>query len=348
MEAVLINVIRYSIKHLHCGLLLMLVLGFMLVGCSSGEWTVTMTPIDTDIGNLTLSPDGTLLAASRRYGTFYKDIEVLIFNANQPLEDSLSSPITRIDYPGVEFAWSPDGSYLVIGGAGDIAIWSIEDQRIIQEYRVIPAGLDLSSATPKRFLWLEPGDRLLPIYLINLPLVDPYSGQITGMLEGTGSEWLCGGAWTSEGHLIAVSTTFSHSKLRIWDSDTTELLHVFEYNKKVLCPLEWSPSGQKLVFRYGETSIMLWDAQSGSEPEEMLQLDSPAYSIAWSPNGRLIAFGSMGGILTLWDVEQSKVVFQEDLKYRPDLAISSLVWLPDSRTLITGGETVVIWNITEP
>lgn len=350
MEAVLINVIRYSKRHLRCGLLLMLVLSFMLVGCSGDEWTVTMTPVDTNVRGFSLSPDGTLIAASHSYGTYYEDIEVLIFGVEQPLEESFSSPIFTIDYPGVELTWSPDGQYLAIGGpTGDIAIWDMDSERIIQEYRVIPDGLDLSSANPKQILWPKPGDRLLPIYLLNLPLVDPFSGQVVDTLVETGGDPLCNADWTSESGLIAVSS-FSSGKgvLWIWDSQSTELLHRFEYDEYILCPLAWSSDGQKLVFRRGDASIMMWDAQSGNAPEELLQLDKRTWRIEWSPDGKLIAFGSLGGVLVLWDVELNEVVFQEDLNYHPDHAISSLTWLPDSRTLITGGETVVIWNITEP
>src|SRR4051812_18060502 len=69
----------------------------------------------------------------------------------------------------------------------------------------------------------------------------------------------------------------------------------------VVNSVAFSPDGRTIASGSYDTTIKLWDGQSGQERASLKGHTDPVVSVAFSPDGKALASGSYDGTIKLWD-----------------------------------------------
>src|SRR5690349_3056308 len=77
--------------------------------------------------------------------------------------------------------------------------------------------------------------------------------------------------------------------------------HAKEINR-----IAWSPDGQYLASPSDDTTIRIWDVESGECAAKLEEHRDRVNTVAWSPNGRLLASCSYDRTIRLWDVRNGQ------------------------------------------
>jgi WD40 repeat protein len=107
------------------------------------------------------------------------------------------------------------------------------------------------------------------------------------------------------------------------------------------------PGGRRIMTCSSDSSLRLWDLESGTQIGEDWQDDGAGvYSIALSPNGKTVASGSGNGNgkVKLWDVETGKVVATWTGHTK---GVISVCWSAVGDQVVSGSEdgTLRVWNV---
>jgi len=153
-------------------------------------------------------------------------------------------------------------------------------------------------------------------------------------------------AWSPHGRIIASASV--DNTVRLWDTETGQLLGTLTGHIGPVHDVVWSPNGKELASGSGDGTIIIWDFLSGEKKRtlSLKRIRDEIRCVSWSPNGQVIASGHLNGEIQLWDMESTGP--KKTLKGHTSL-VSSVSWSPDSRWLASGsrGGTVGLWNPLE-
>jgi len=145
--------------------------------------------------------------------------------------------------------------------------------------------------------------------------------------------------------------------LRVWEwsSKKPPTEHSLNKERSPHRSVTFSPDGKLLATSVGFTdTIVLWDANTGTELSKIRVEKSMGSVLAFSPDGRVLATSSTGGVnsekpfdsdLHLWDLMTER----EIRRLRPGRAtVSALAFSPDGREILAGMDngTGLIWSVT--
>jgi WD40 repeat protein len=87
--------------------------------------------------------------------------------------------------------------------------------------------------------------------------------------------------------------------VRIWNTDTGELVHTLTGHASDVSAVAYSPDGTRIVSSSSDGSTRLWDAGTGNAMGNPIT-DKAVYSVAFSPDGQLIVSGAATGTVHLF------------------------------------------------
>jgi cytochrome c len=223
-----------------------------------------------------------------------------------------------------------DGRAATAGADGRIAIWTFgrtEPDAVLEGHTApivalaaSPDGAALASAS-----W----DRTVRLW--------PLAGGAPRVLDGH-TQNVNGVAFTADSHaLISVSYDLS---VRIWPLSGAETPTVVPMPTP-LNAVAVGPDGEIAVGGADGKVYFLTDA--GARTGEVAAGPRPVISIAISPDGAQVAAASIGGAVGVIDRKARNLA---RTLVGPGLPVWSMVFMPDSRTLLTGGADNIIrrWN----
>jgi DNA-binding beta-propeller fold protein YncE len=105
--------------------------------------------------------------------------------------------------------------------------------------------------------------------------------------------------------------------------------------------VQWSPDGA-VVASGGDTTVRLWDVDSGQRITTLANHSEVLYDVAWSPDGKTLASGGYDHTVRLWDVASQG---ERASLTHPD-TVTALAWSPDGKTLaVASGDQVTLWEV---
>lgn len=261
---------------------------------------------------------------------------------------------------------------------GEVELWNVRDGSLRRTLRTphgnphasvrfSPDGTLLASATGRDaeregmawdaevWLWEVPG------------------GEVRRVLEVPGAQ-IRTLALSPDGSSVAAGVTrwpgdpagpYMVGSLRLWSTETGELLCEVEVGEGMVWALAYSPDGATVAVGTGRTGpeiegqpfrdwvssdVRLLDVSSGQSSGQVRHVLTRPHAesqskIAWSPDGSVVASGDgpEGGIL-LWDAETGRVKRRLDGHTN---RVFALAFSPDGALLASGSqdETVRLWDV---
>ncbi|KAK9844067.1 hypothetical protein WJX81_003500 [Elliptochloris bilobata] len=252
-----------------------------------------------DVTTLDWNGDGSLLATGSYDGL------ARIWSRDGELRNTLCAH----KGPIFSLKWNRKGSLLLSGSVDKTAIiWDGRTGEVKQQFEFHTAPtLDVDWRDNTSFATCST-DKL--IYVCRLGLSEPQKS-----LQGHSDE-VNAIKWDPQGKLLASCSDDHTAKIWAVDRDAP-LVHDLTAHTKEIYTIKWSPTGPStanpgqrlmLVSASFDTSIRLWDAETGQCIFALTRHTQPVYSVAFSPSGQLLASGSFDKSLHVWSVRDGSLV----------------------------------------
>ncbi|KAJ9560139.1 hypothetical protein OSB04_005299 [Centaurea solstitialis] len=275
-----------------------------------------------DVTTLDWNGEGTLLAT----GSY--DGQARLWSK----EGELVSTLTKHKGPIFSLKWNKKGDYLLSGSVDKTAIvWDVKTGEWKQQFEFHAAPtLDVDWRNNVSFATCST-DNMIYVCKVgdNRPVKTfmGHQGEVNAI------------KWDPTGSLLASCSDDSTAK--IWSLKQDTCLHDLKEHTKEIYTIRWSPTGpgtnnpnQQLVLaRYQpinfhisvfalyllldllllnsasfDSTIKLWDVETGNLLHSLVAHGDPVYSVAFSPNGEYLASGSLDKCMHIWSVKEAKVV----------------------------------------
>ena len=94
-----------------------------------------------------------------------------------------------------------------------------------------------------------------------------------------------------------------------------------------------SGSGGSVVYARGDSSIDMWDVNTGQRQKTFPGAKGNVFDVAVSPDGKKIAAGFAAGLVIVWDMPSGQIAWTRS---EPELSTMGVTFSPDARSLAVG------------
>ena len=139
-----------------------------------------------------------------------------------------------------------------------------------------------------------------------------------------------------------VASGSSDGKVRLWDVETKKVVVRWTGHTSTVRSLCWSADGGRVVSGSDDGTIRVWDVESGNTVLGPIKTGHLYLSaVIYSPDTTKIATGGLDETsLKIWDAKTGNLL--STIKH--DEQIWSLAWTSDQKKLITGSDTITIFD----
>ncbi|MEZ6053389.1 MAG: WD40 repeat domain-containing protein [Planctomycetaceae bacterium] len=133
--------------------------------------------------------------------------------------------------------------------------------------------------------------------------------------------------------------------MRLWDTDTGELLRVLTGHSSDVNGVAFSPDGDVLATISDDHTIGLWNPDSGERAATLRGHRDMVTGLAYSPDGTILATGDADGVLKTWDASTGEVL--NSISAHPG-RINSVCVNSEGTQIATCGkdEFVRVWSLS--
>ena len=133
-------------------------------------------------------------------------------------------------------------------------------------------------------------------------------------------------------------------------SFTQYLTYQFEVTKELtdhknsVRSVVFNPDGDLIATGSEDTTVKLWNGDSGKRVKALMRHPAPVLCVAFSPDGNIVASGSSDGTISFWDVNYKERI--KTLKGHEDRVLS-ICFSPDGKFLASGSadKTIRLWDM---
>jgi WD40 repeat protein len=241
------------------------------------------------------------------------------------------------------FAWSPDGSCVVISvdrGTGYYAshfgVWDAETGAQV-------TVLGEHDSQVKACAWSPDGTRIVSASADDTVRIwDPETGAevaARGYPALYPLRRIC--AWSPDGTRIA----WPHglSELMLYSADNGAELAILGGHDRGLNGCAWSPDGTRIVSASDDYTLKVWGAETGAELATLLGHTGNVNACAWSPDGAWIVSASDDETLKVWDAAVGDAPAPAAAHIN---CVNGYAFSPDGTRIVSasGDYTLKIWD----
>ncbi|MCK9385803.1 MAG: NACHT domain-containing protein [Nevskia sp.] len=105
----------------------------------------------------------------------------------------------------------------------------------------------------------------------------------------------------------------------------------------------WSPDGHAIVSASGDTTLRIWDAETGACRSVLRGHENRVTGCAWSPDGHAIVSANEDKTLRIWDPETGAC---RSVLRGHENTVTACAWSPDGHAIVSANEdkTLRIWD----
>lgn len=292
-----------------------------------------------------------------------------------PLAHSVEPKIVLESTPAGALAFSPDGTWLAIGGEykGPLKLWRVggpDPPRVIEDVKAMynsvafsPNGklltasrISLDPAESVVSVWDSAGKKLLSEYrqgafwstftpdskgvaigkYLNVEFLDPLTGRrLSGYPVQTDAD-VTAGDFAANGKLFATAGGVE-KQLKLWDPKTGKMLRTIPIEGEART-LAVSPDAKQVAYAVGKKACMI-DTSNGKQIWAAQIHTDVVTKVCYSPNGKEITTGSHDKTARRWNAADGALVSI----YQPERGqIQAVAYSPDQKTLALGTSGVIL------
>jgi WD40 repeat protein len=275
---------------------------------------------------LLFSPEGRYLAAKFYRNHSERPVEYVVWDWQQEKE-ILRTLCAGLSRPLPDFAFTPDGRQLIVGGRWDGSL-GFFDLASVQEVR----RLSLGREAPWSIALHPGGKRLAAILEGKVTIWDLDTNKVLASWKPATSVW--GLAWHPDGNLLAAA---GDRAISLWDAVTGQQRRVLEGHENQVVHVTFNHAGTLLASWGWDQTTRLWDAHSG---RELVTVPSHA-PLAFSPDDRSLAY-LRGNELGIWEVAHERVY---RTLYGNGKEVRGVQFSPSGRLVASAGDDGVrLWD----
>jgi hypothetical protein len=137
-------------------------------------------------------------------------------------------------------------------------------------------------------------------------------------------------AWSGDGRNLAVGVG---SKIRLLNADTLAEEKVFSGHSDLVRSLAWSPDGLRLASAGDDSSVVIWDVNTGAPINSLLGHAASVHSVAWNPDGTRLVTGSWDLSVKIWEPDTGAEVCSFQTPGGIIQMIDAVAWSRDGRRI---------------
>jgi WD40 repeat protein len=250
-----------------------------------------------------ISPDGQLVAACGSHEGAIATVHVL--------HARTGSPLRRLDLNDTtaSLAWLPDNRHLLIGCAGEVRVWHVDEATEATSFPLPSAYGSWEEATclavdAEGLILIAGTGHSFEACVFALPDGDE-SGRFEGHQESAG--WLQSSALrcvavTPDGKLAV--TGCNAGTARVWNVRTGAEICRFEghagwWGYRGITGVAFLPGGERALSACQDGTLCLWDARTGKELKRW-DHGKGVRCLALSADGKLAVTGAWEGSVRIW------------------------------------------------
>ncbi len=325
-------------------------------------------------GNITFSPDSSLLAVASTIGIWIYDAHTgkelnLLSNKSFYISSIAFSPDgkTLASCSSAEFylwdvatgklklaisaqsrfhitsvAFSPDGKTLATCGGYNIQLWDVSTGALKTTFAGHKSGTDPIAFSPDGTILASSGYEGEET---TMKLWDVATGELntTYILAENRASYDANIAFSPDGNTIAICGRWNSFGITLWDVATNTLKGTLIGHIGGVNSVAFTPDSRTLASAGTDDTVCLWDVATGSYKTTLIAHTDDVQSVAFSPDGTTLASGSWDGTIILWDAE----------KLEPRTTITDhtvgfieIAFNPHGNTIVSGSrdKTVRLWD----
>ncbi|MEG5040387.1 MULTISPECIES: serine/threonine-protein kinase [unclassified Microcoleus] len=232
-------------------------------------------------------------------------------------------------------ALSPDGQTLVSASFGTIRIWNVRTGRLVRTLNSVHSKESvktLAVSPDSSILASGGGDK-------NVILWDLKTGRRMRTIPAHKAS-VNAIAFSRDGQTLASGS--DDKTIRLWNVRTGSRLRTLSGHAGGVNAIAVSRDGKTLASGSQDKTVRLWNLGTGEVRRIITGHGGPVTAVAFSPNGQIVASASTDKRIVLSNVQDGKRT--RTFKGHSS-SVRTIAFSPDSRTLISGGGDIIVWDL---